>query len=234
VAKTLAQCKTRVYAILKVNPDKAAEGQYSSSNVTAGINTAQRFIVKSAIPASLGALVRLAEHPITMPSVTGRTEFPKDCTTGGRVLAVAYGRALERRVRMRSLDDWLDEGEAETWSSSGGKSYQGVEVGSHVYLRPDPGLALPVTFVEFYVDDPDDMATNGVDGATETVDMSLPSDWFEWLCICAAELLLLNGGDFAKLGEVRNMKVGWSAQFKGQYGMNPPSIEAPGGSGKVV
>ena len=223
MAKTLAQVQARVYSILGVSDTKAAKGQYSRDQVTAQANTAQRFIVKGAIPASLGGLVKRSTQAFTVGHAIG--EFTKSAAGSGRLLAVAEGTDYTDEVPILSFDEWMDLAKSEGFPNSDRRSHFATELGDKVMIRP----AIPAytSFIEVYVDDSTDMED-------QADVISLPDDWFEWLSICTAEMLLLNARDFDKLGEVRNTKTGWSAQFKTQYGMNPPSIEAPAEAGKIV
>ena len=228
MATTLVALEARVYAILSVDPNKEASGQYGESHVIAALNTAQRFIVKSATPASLGTLVKVAQHSIATPSTIGTMSFSKTSSAGGRLLAVLHGSTFADDVPIKSLDAWMATANTETTSSENLRSYFACEFGRTVYVRPG-APAFPVVFVEVYVDDPVDMvAGNSMNS------MSLTDDWKEWLALCAAQIVALNARDRAKMDDITSLMTGWSAQFRAQFGANPPTIQAPVESGKVA
>lgn len=222
MAKTLSECKARVYSIIHEDETKAGTGHYSSGNVTAALNTMQRFIVKGAVPASLGALVRRTTHPVAAATPT---QFNKSGSGKGRVLALAQGTDMSEEIEILPMREWMRLGKSEQYSSSDSRTYYAMEAGSVIYLRPLLTAAMTVT--EFYVYDPTDMVSSGNT-------LSLPDDWFEWVCLCAAEYLLMNAGESERMRDVQAMEAGWSAQFRAQYGMNPPSIAAPAPSGKIA
>ena len=222
MAKTLAQCQARVYSIVKVDPDKAAAGHYSRDNVTAALNTIQRFIAKSAVPAALGGLVQRTTHPLEPSSPSC---FFKSGMGKGRVLMLAKDAAMTEEIEILSMKDWIALGKSEQFSSSNLRTYSAMEAGAVIYLRPV--LTAPMTISEFYVLDPTDMSDSGNA-------LSLPDDWFEWVCILSAEYLLMNAGESKQFEDVRKMEAGWSAQFRSQYGANPPRVAAPAPSGEVA
>ena len=217
----------RTFAIIGVNPEKEANGQYGAPHVIVAINTAQRFIVKSAPPQSLGALVKTAEHVVEGPPPSGGLYFNKDSPSGGRLISVVKGSTFDDVVEIKPFVDWMRTAKTEAMSAktSDLQTFYATELGRRVYLRPAPYTV--TTFVEIYVDDPDDMAL-----AADV--MSLPDEWKEWVCLCAAQMILLNANNFDKSKEVQAMMVGWSTVFRSQYGMNPPAIQAPVAAGKEV
>jgi len=219
--------QARVYAIVGVNPDKEANGQYGAAHIIVAINTAIRFIVKSAPPASLGTLVKTAAHVVAVAPASG-LYFNKDSATGGRLLSVAKGLSLDDEVEIKPFVEWIRTAKTEnmTTTASDLVTYYATELGRKVYIRPLPP-STPTTFVEVYVDDPDDLVN-----AAHT--MSLPDEWKEWVALLAAQIIALNASAYEKMTQIQNMMVGWSAQFKSQYGMNPPTIQAPVAAGKQV
>ena len=224
MATTLATLESRVYAILGVDPAKEASGQYGETHVIAALNTAQRFIAKSATPASLGSLAKTAQHTISAyPLDVKVVAFEKDCVAGGRLLFVTVGNFADD-VALLSAEEFKNVGKSEDTSSTEVKNYCAFEFGRYVYVRPQPPLN--TVFVEWYINDPTDMVAGG--------SMSLPDDWKEWLALCAAQILALNARDKAKMDDITSLMTGWSAQFRAQYGLNPPTIQAPVESGKVA
>lgn len=221
MSKTLLDGQRRVFAYIGVNPDKQAEGQYGREEVTVAINTAQRFVVKAAIPKSLGALVRRTVHSVPADNPT---RFTKSGAGNGRTLFVALGTGMTDNIPLLAYDQWMEKARVQQFSQTDLKSYWAMEAGAQIYVRPAFTTQTAVT--EFFVDDPRDMV-NGADL------YSLPDDWFEWVNMNAAALLLMAGNDPNKMVSLTNLMTGWSAQFRAQWGMNPPSILAPAATGKV-
>jgi len=226
MSTTLSALRARVYAIIGVNPGKEASGQYGEGHVIVALNTAQRFISKSAPVASLGDLVKTAEHPIVVATTRGTPSFNKTSTAGGRLLAVVKDTDFSDRVPIKSFDEWMDTASTEGLAVGDVRTYYAVELGRKVYIRPFPPI-LPITFVEIYVDDTTDMVNLGDF-------MSMNDEWKEWVALCAAQIIALNANNYEKMGVIDGLMKGWSAQFRSVYGMNPPAIQAPVQAGREV
>ena len=222
MSKTLVTGQSRVFSLIGVNPDKSEPGQYGRTEVTVAINTAQRFIVKSAIPASLGALARRTVHVVAGSTPTN---FTKHENGNGRTLLLAIGTAMTDEIPILAPERWLAKSKVEQYSSSNLQSYYAMEMGAAIYIRPHFAAQTAVT--EFYVDDPTDM-----EDSTDVY--SLPDDWFEWVNMNAAAILLMAGDRPEKLASLTNLMTGWSAAFRAQWGINPPNVMAPAAAGKVT
>jgi len=222
MSKTLSDGQARVYNILGTNEAKSAGGQYGATQVTAQLNTAQRFVVKAAIPAALGTLVKRSTHTA---SAAAPYTVTKQNNGEGRTIALMVGTGLTDAIPIVSAEEWANGRKCEEYTSSDLQSYVAMEMGSTFYIRPDFTVSTVVT--EFYVDDPTDMSAS-------TDCFSLPDDWFEWVCLLAAMMLCINSRDWEKLHEIQAMAQGWSTAFKAQWGMNPPTFQAPAEAGKAV
>jgi len=220
MSKTLEAGIARVYAHIGINPDKAG-GQYGQSQVIVAINTAQRFVVKSAIPKSLGALARRSVHTVGAGTPTS---FNKGGLGEGRTLFLAKGTAMTEDIAVLTWYEWMQQAKFDGLSGGNLQTYWAMEMGVKVYLRPILTASMAVT--EFWVADPDDM-----EDAADTY--SMPDDWFEWINMNAAQILLAAGDRPEKMTALKNLMVGWSAQFRTQYGANPPDVLAPAPAGDV-
>jgi len=217
--KTLAEGQARVYAYLKVNPDKAEKGQAGREEVTFALNTAQRFVAKQLPTKALGSLVRVGEHVVAAGTI------PFFSKTNNKVIGLAYGSTMTAEIPLLSWDKWITKSDSEISTNSDLRSYYATELGYRVVIRPS--FTVATTVVEVSVDDTEDMVT--ANNTFSTIDSV-----FEWVCMNAAALLLMTGERGEKLTMLMGLMAMWAVTFRGENGIEPPSVLAPGPAGKVV
>jgi hypothetical protein len=233
MSTSLTDLQTEVYRNLAVDPTKSGTGIYSTASVNSALNDTQRFIVKSAVPASLGELVKHTTHVCSWVTVSGPLEFSKTAGGKGRLLGFALGADFGQDIPFLSLEQWQDRGKTEAWTTTKFVDYVAVDMGDSVMIRPWPPSAdFPVSFKESYIDDPTDMGV-AIGGIT-CIAMTLPDDWKGWLCLCTAWLLATKAREYEKANGIKTLMAEWSAGFRDKWGVNPPSAAAPAASGKVV